>query len=118
MERVVRAFPILRGREKAVEDLARAMTTTRAAEAAEFYQRHGVAHESWYAQQTPQGMLVIAITDFAERPAEMVADDYAKSTAPFESWFKAQVMNVSGIDPSVAPLGPPTLGIFQFPKPT
>jgi hypothetical protein len=116
MERVVRAFPILRGQEKAAEDFARAIATTRAGDAAQFYQRHGISHECWFAQQTAQGLLIIAITEFAERAAEDAADEYAQSTAPFETWFKAQVLAVSGVDPSVAPLGPPTVCIFDYPK--
>jgi hypothetical protein len=115
MERVVRAFPILPGQERAAEDFARQLATTRAAEADGFYRKFGIAHESWFAQHTAQGMTVIAVTEFGARTAETAADEYAQSTEPFEQWFKSQVLKVSGIDPSIAPLGPPTVCVFDYP---
>ena len=116
MQRVVRAFPVLPGQEKAAEDLAREMSTTRAAEAAAFYKRFGVSHECWFAQPTPGGLLMIAITDFAGRAIDDAATEYAAATEPFEAWFKAQVLKISGIDAGKAPLGPPTACVFDWPK--
>lgn len=115
MQRVVRAFPVLPGKEKAAEELARQMSTSRAGEAETFYRKFGIAHECWFAQHTSHGMMIIAITDFGDRSIEDAAIDYAKSTDPFEAWFKTQVKVVSGVDPSIAPLGPPTTCLFDWP---
>jgi hypothetical protein len=116
MQTIVRAFPVIRGQEKAVEDLAREMTTTRAAAAAAFYRRFGVSNERWFAQYTAHGMLVIAVTEIGDRPVDVVAAQYAEAKEPFEEWFKAQVLKVSGVDPSIAPLGPPTVCMFDYPR--
>lgn len=91
------------------------MSTTRAADAAAFYRKLGVAHECWFAQHTAHGMMVIAITEIADRPVDIVAAEYAESAEPFEAWFKSQVLKVSGVDPSIAPLGPPTVCMFDYP---
>ena len=115
MQRIVRAFPVLPGQEEQARQLAHDMGSSRAAEAAAFYTRYGVAHECWFTQQTPHGLLVIAITDFDGRAAQDAAGEYAASTAPFEAWFKARVLEISGIDHSVAPLGPPTECVFDWP---
>jgi hypothetical protein len=115
MQRIVRAFPVLPGQEKAVENLAREMTTTRAGDAAAFYRKFSVASECWFAQHTAHGMMVIAITEVADRPVDVVAAEYAESTEPFDAWFKSQILKVSGVDPSIAPLGPPTVCVFDYP---
>lgn len=115
MQRIVRAFPVLPGQEKAVEQFAREMNTTRAGEAAAFYSKFGISRECWFAQHTAHGMMVIAITEVADRPVDVVAAEYAVSTTPFDEWFKSQVLKVSGIDPSIAPLGPPTMCVFDYP---
>jgi hypothetical protein len=115
MQRIVRAFPVLSGQEDAARQLAREIGTTRQAEAAAFYQRFGVTHECWFTQQTPQGLLMIAITDFGGQPVADAASEYATSLAPFEAWFKERVLAISGIDQATQPLGPPTECVFDWP---
>jgi hypothetical protein len=39
---------------------------------------------------------------------------YAKSNAGFESWFKQQVMRLSGVNPDEQPVGPPTTQVFVW----
>jgi hypothetical protein len=116
MQRVVRAFPVLAGQEQAARALAREMGTTRAEEAAAFYQKFGVSHECWFTQETPHGLLMIAITDFSGRSVESAATEYAASTEPFEAWFKSEVLRISGIDAATAPLGPPTECVYDWPR--
>jgi hypothetical protein len=113
MELLVRAFPILPGKEEQMRQFARELQTTRAAAAADFYSRLGIAHESWHVQQKPDGVWVIAITQFGTRPMAAAAEDYAKSRHDFDQWFKEQVMEVSGVDPVTTPLGPPTTCVFH-----
>ena len=116
MQRVVRAFPVRPGHEQAVSQLARELTE-RGPQTAAFYKRFGVAQECWFTQHTAHGMLVIAITDFADRTIEDAAVDFAAATEPFEAWFKQQVLKISGVDPSIAPLGPPTSCVFDWSAP-
>ena len=56
MDLVVRAFPILNGKESEMRQFARELQTTRAGEAAELYSRLGIGHESWHVQHHPEGL--------------------------------------------------------------
>ena len=111
---IVRAFPILAGREGELREFAREMAAERAGESSDFYGGLGVAHESWHLQQTPTGPLVIVITEIAEGEVENVASTYAASQRPFDRWFKDKVVTLTGISPDRDPLGPPTTRIFEF----
>jgi hypothetical protein len=115
MQRIVRVFPILPGQEAQARQFAHEMGTSKADEAGAFYKRFGIAHECWYAQETPHGLHVVAITDFDGRAAHDAAGEYAASTAPFDAWFKSKVLEISGIDASKEPLGPPTECVFDWP---
>jgi len=112
MALVVRAFPVLAGHESHVRELAKSMATDRAADAAQFFARFGVRHESWHLQQTPHGPWVIVVTE-VDAPVE-TAKEYSASQGEFDLWFKAQVLELSGIDPQTQPLGPPTDQIFAW----
>ncbi len=111
MSMIVRAFPL----RAPIEDLmafAAALSSERTAETTDFYRRFGVSHESWHLQQTPHGPWLIAISaidDVAE-----AAPRYAQSSAAFDTWFKQQVMALSGVNPDQQPLGPPTTQVFAW----
>jgi hypothetical protein len=111
MSRVVRAFP-LRASRAALESFAAELKGRRSAEAAQFYRHYGVSSESWHLQETPNGPWVIAVTELAD-PAE-AAPRYANASEAFHVWFKSQVLALTGVDPNVAPLGPPTTEVFSW----
>lgn len=111
MSLLVRAYP-LQSPVGDLKEFASALSTERKAEASEFYRRYGVSHESWHLQETPSGAWVIAVSlvdDLVESPAR-----YASSSAEFESWFKAEVLKVTGVRPDEQPLGPPTTPVYVW----
>jgi hypothetical protein len=112
MPLIVRAFPVLRGKEEDVRKLAAEMAGPRREEAREFFRSFGVVRESWHYQETPHGPLVIGVTE-VDGDLSAIAQEYAESSRPFDRWFKEQVKNLSGIDPDVQPLGPPSEVIFD-----
>jgi hypothetical protein len=114
MPLVVRAFPVLPGKEEQLKEFAAEMAGARHSEAASFYRSFGVARESWHLQHTEHGAWVIGVTDVSD-DVEAKAQAYAASERPFDRWFKKQVLEISGIDPDVEPLGPPTQILFEFP---
>lgn len=116
MPLVVRAFPVLPGKEEDIRRLAAEMAGPRRRDAEQFYKSFGIIRESWHYQETPHGPLVIGVTEVDEEP-EVKAREYADSIRPFDSWFKDQVRNLTGIDPSIQPLGPPTEVIFDTKSP-
>jgi hypothetical protein len=111
MPRVVRAFPLLSSRP-ALESFAAELKGRRATEAAQFYRHCGVSSESWHLQDTSSGPWIIAVTEL-DNPAE-AAPRYADASAEFHVWFKTQVLSLTGVDPNVTPLGPPTSEIFSW----
>ena len=113
MQLIVRAFPVLPGKTEEMRQFAAAMRSTRAADAADFHRRIGVARESWHLQSTPAGDWVIGVTQIPEKPIDTAAREYAASQHAFDRWFKEQVRLVTGIDPETTPLGPPTECIFD-----
>lgn len=109
---IVRAFPVLQGKEEDIRKLAAEMAGPRRQEAEEFYKSFAVVRESWHYQETPHGPMVVAVTEVDDDP-NVLAREYAESKRPFDRWFKDQVRNLTGIDPDVQPLGPPSELIFD-----
>ena len=113
MSLVVRAFPLVPGKEAEVEAFAEEVRTRRGAEAAEFYRRYGVSRESWHLQRTPHGSWLIGVTEINDQPLAVAAEQYSRSEEPFDRWFKDEVHRLSGINPDEQPLGPPTRCVFD-----
>ena len=112
MERVVRIFPILEGKEARVRQLAAEMKGARANDAAQFYRRHGASHESWHLQQTSAGVFLVGVTEVASAAA--AGASYARSHESFDRWLKEQIRDITGVDPDSTPLGPPTECILDW----
>lgn len=105
---VVRAYPLrdASGLESFIGELHEKGRETRS-----FYERHHV-EEAWFLQQTDDGEIVIAV--LAADDPERAARTFQESQEPFDVWFKQRVIEVSGVDPSRTPLGPPSEQIFEF----
>jgi hypothetical protein len=117
MAMVVRAFPVLPGKEQAAREFASTLGSTRRQEAIAFFNRYGVSRESWHLQQTPQGTLIIVVTELGVSPGLQVhvqAQAYASAQHAFDRWFKDNVRELCGINPDEQPLGPPTQTIFEW----
>jgi hypothetical protein len=110
---VVRAFPLKVYKRKQLEAFAAALRE-RAADTGAFYRRFGVTRESWHLQETQAGPMVISVTEI-EGDVEIAAESYSKASEEFETWFKEQVQDLSGVDPNVKPLGPDTHCVFEWP---
>lgn len=106
---IVRAFSV-RSRA-AVDELVREMND-RADEARRFYEGFGIKREAWFYQRWDHGDIVIGVTEALE-PVQMNADEYAAASEGFAAWFKQRVQDITGIDPNVTPLGPPTDLVFD-----
>ena len=112
MNVLVRAFPVLPGKEGDVRALAEEVDRQRRFEADEFYRRLGIARETWHLQQTEAGPMVIVCTEV--RDLEEAARAYAASAHPFDVWLKQQVRRISGVDPNREPKGPWTEQVFEW----
>ena len=113
MALVVRAVPLVPGREAELRELARKLLGERREEAIAFYTRFGIVHESWHLQTTPHGSWVIGVTQLETPSLGTSARRYSESEHPFDRWFKDQVHRLSGINPDERPLGPPTECVYD-----
>jgi len=114
MTMIVHAFPVLKDRLNELRAFVKEMGDDRRTQAGAFYSSQGIHRESWHLQEAPNGPLVICVTELSE--GRMMESDkrYASSQSDFDVWFKTQVKLVTGIDPAVQPLGPPTESIFDW----
>jgi len=111
MSMLVRAFPL----KKPVTDFEAFVAElhgSRKADVAAFYESHGIAHESLHLQHTDHGPWVIVVTILGN--VQEAAPRYASATDEFSTWFKSQVLALSGVDPTTTPLGPPTTEVYRW----
>jgi hypothetical protein len=85
------AFPVLEGKEDEGRKFAEEVL--------------GRMEEYNAAQKTPMGSLVLV--RFEAPDPEAAFATLAQSTDAFDVWFKKRVMEISGVDLSAAPDGPP-----------
>jgi hypothetical protein len=111
MAYIVRAFPLIRPAAD-LQAFLSALTGAKRDEADSFYRQYGVSHESAYMQDTPNGKLLIIVTIIKDGLA--AAPKYKHASEEFHTWFKSQVMHLTGVDPNVTPLGPPTTQVFSW----
>ena len=108
---VVRAFPLLPGKREALQVFVTELSERRR-ETDEFYKAFGVTRESVYIQKMPQGDRVIVCTDLGDVVSPARA--FAAEQAPFNAWFKAKVLELTGFDLNVQPLGPDSTQLFDW----
>ena len=111
MPLLVRAFPLRRPVED-LQSFTAELAGPRKSDAEAFYRAHGVSHESWYLQDTPQGPLVIGLTRVDD--PEHAATQFGATQQGFARWFKDQVMALSGVDQDSMPEGPPTRLVYEW----
>ena len=97
------AFPVLPGKEDEPRKFAQE-TLERREEFESSQRRHGVTKEEWSLQQTPMGSMVLV--RFESPDVAAVFAGFAESNDTFDEWFKASVLDITGVDLS-APSGDP-----------
>ena len=106
------AFPVLPGKEQAAREFGQACMGPRRAECSAYLKRVGITKETWHLQKTPMGSFVLVSF---EAPDIMKSFEIlAKSTEPFDVWFKQQALQVSGVDLSKSMDGPMPEEIFNM----
>jgi hypothetical protein len=112
MATIVRAYPLLPGKEQKLAEFLREVREVRRDETSAFFQGLGVRRESWHLQHTERGPIVIVATELDNVDAS--ESQYQAADSAFDQWFKSRVLELSGYDPNRTPLGPPSQQIFQW----
>jgi hypothetical protein len=96
-------FPIIAGKEAAARAFAAETLGARKAAFEEVQARTRITRETWALQETPMGsfMLVWFDGDVEKAFADVAVDD-----SEFGTWFRGQVLDVTGVDLGAPPEGP------------
>jgi hypothetical protein len=106
------AAPILPGKLEAWRRFQQESLGSRLSEHQASRQRLGITKELAWLQQTPQGDMTIVYFE-TSRP-EQVFQALASSDAPYDVWFRQQVLNIHGLDLTRPQEGPPPELTFQW----
>ncbi|MEQ8790495.1 MAG: hypothetical protein RIC55_29635 [Pirellulaceae bacterium] len=112
MATIVRAYPLLPGKQQQLADFIRDVRDARRDETASFYQGIGVRRETWHLQHTEVGPMVIVATEVDD--VDRSASEYQQADSAYDEWFKQKVFELSGFDPNHSPLGPQSQQIFEW----
>ena len=96
-------FPIAEGKEDAARKFAAEAIGARKADFAALQAQSGITRETWAMQQTPAGSFMLV---WFEGDVEKAFSDLASDSSEFATWFKGQVMDVTGVDLAAPPEGP------------
>lgn len=97
-------FPITAGKEEAARAFAAETLGARRADFDAAQARSDITRETWTMQETPMGSFMLV---WFEGDVEKAFADLAGDTSEYGTWFRAQVLDVTGVDLGAPPEGPP-----------
>ena len=96
-------FPIAKGKEDAARKFAADTVGARKADFAAQQARASITRETWAMQETPMGSFMLV---WFEGEVEKAFTDLASDNSEFATWFRGQVMDITGVDLAAPPEGP------------
>ena len=97
-------FPIQPGKEEDARAFAAETAGPRRPDLAAHLASAGVTRETWTMQETPMGSLMLV---WFEGDVEKAFADLAADDSEYMTWFRARVLDVTGVDLGAPPDGPP-----------
>lgn len=108
------AMPVKSGKSDKLRAFVDEVLGPRRSEFEASEKRIGITREGWYFQPTPMGDLVIVWVE-ADDPMTSLGR-FIQSQEPFDTWFKAEVLDITGVDLNTAPtVGPEVLMDWSAP---
>ena len=96
-------FPIAKGKEDAARKFAADTVGARKADFAGQQARANITRETWAMQETPMGSFMLV---WFEGDVEKVFAELATDDSDYTVWFRAQVLDVTGVDLAAPAEGP------------
>ena len=96
-------FPIQAGKEEDARAFAAEASGARRAGFETQLVQGGITRETWALQETPMGSFMLV---WFEGDVERAFTNLATDDSEFTIWFRAQVLDVTGIDMAAPPPGP------------
>src|SRR5437764_874399 len=108
------AMPVKSGKSGQLRSFVNDVLGARRAEFEASEKRIGITREGWYFQPSPMGDLAIVWVEAADPMTSL--GSFIQSQELFDSWFKAQVLDITGVDLNQAPeRGPAVLMDWSAP---
>jgi hypothetical protein len=105
-------FPIRAGKEEDARAFAAETMGARRPEFDAHHARAGNSRETWTLQETPMGSFLLV---WFEGDVEKAFADLATNDSDFMTWFRGRVLDVTGVDLSAPPDGPPPAILVDWP---
>jgi hypothetical protein len=105
-------FPIQAGKEKAARAFAAETFGARRSDFEVQLKRGDITRETWSLQETPMGSFMLV---WFEGDVEKAFADLATNESEYATWFRAQVLDVTGVDLGVPPAGPLPAVLIDYP---
>jgi hypothetical protein len=97
-------FPVQAGKEEDARAFAAEAMGARRAGFDAHHARAGNVRETWALQETPMGSFILV---WFEGDVEKAFGDLATDDSEFMTWFRGQVLDVTGVDLATPPTEPP-----------
>jgi hypothetical protein len=104
-------FPIKPGKEEAARAFAAETFGARRADFEEQLSRGGITRETWSLQETPMGSFMLV---WFEGDVEKVFADLATNDSDHATWFRSQVLDVTGVDLGTPSGDPPPAVLIDY----
>src|SRR5262245_62089947 len=104
-------FPVLPGKEDAARSLAKEMLGSRREQYDAFQARSNLSRGTWALQPTPAGLFMNV---WFEGDVEHGFADLATAQDDFTVWFRAQLLDITGVDLSAPMDAPPPEIVFDW----
>jgi hypothetical protein len=104
-------FPIQAGKEEDARAFAAETIGARRPGFEAHLERSGITRETWSLQETPMGSLMVV---WFEGDIEKAFVDLATDDSEYIKWFRAQVLDVCGVDLGVPSDAPPPAVLVDY----
>jgi hypothetical protein len=104
-------FPIQAGKEEDARAFAAETSGARRTDYEAHLTRVGITRETWALQETPMGSLMVV---YFEGDVEKAFTDLATDDSEYMTWFRAQVLDICGVDLTAPPEGPPPAVLIDW----
>jgi hypothetical protein len=108
------AMPVLPGKAEQLRSFCRQVVGHRLSEFEASEKRIGLTRETWTLQPSPGGDLAIIWVEGADPGSSLGL--FVQSQQGFDSWFKEQLKDITGVDLNQPPAGSPEV-LFDWGEP-
>lgn len=104
-------FPVLPGQEDAVRAFGKEVAGPRLEDFVAQQARADITDELWTLQQTPMGSFVLV---YFKGDVEKAFEDIGSVDSEFSTWFRTQVLAITGVDLAKPDDGPPPEAVLDW----